>query len=291
MTDENEIRPSEGAEGNALQKTDETATPEAQVEQTDQQDDAAAAKGESSEAREDGTAQEGAADDTTAKQDDAPKKGRAAQRINDLTRDKRNLQRQVARLNQKIGKMQAERPLDRNDFQDDATYQAAVVHRATQQAAVQGQFESTRDQAQAIEDARKEVWKDQVAEVKHDLPDFDQVFTQDLPITDLMGEFLTSTEVGPRMGYFLGKNRDVCARIAAMSDPQSQYYDQAGALRELARLEAQMTVQPVRRVSSAPKPVSTVGGKAAGVAQKPLSEVSYEEYVKRRRAQMAEANR
>lgn len=233
-------------------------------------------------AREDGSTQD-AADDDAKSEDKAPKApSRAKQRINDLTRDKRNLQRQVSRLNQKIGKLQAEKPPSRDDYPDDASYNVAVMEQAARRSSIRSEHEGTQDAVQSLQVARKETWDAMVEEGKVELPDFDQVFSDDLPITDQMADFLTDTEVGVRIGYFLGKNRSLCARIAMLSDPKSPDYNPRAADRELARIEARMSGGTGKAVSTAPKPVSTVGGKASGVAIKPLGEESYENYVKRR---------
>ena len=269
----------EGADDTEVQNTG-TPTPEGDAEAAKAQEQNA----DEISSREDAQPDKEGADDDEGEDTPKPKKSRAAERISDLTRDKRNLQRQVARLNQKIGQLQASQPIDRDQFESDADYQAAITRRATQQIRLEDEFEQTKDIGDELATKRSEVWQEQVAEIRNELPDFDEVFTDDLPVTDLMADYMTSTDVGARMGYYLGKNKSVAKRIAAMSDPRSKSFDQIGATRELARLEAKMQSTPIKRVSQAPKPVTTIGGKAAGVGVKPLSAATYEEYVKRRQA-------
>jgi hypothetical protein len=56
------------------------------------------------------------------------------------------------------------------------------------------------------------------------------------------------------------------------------------AARELGRLEGRVSLPKVKTISSAPKPVSTVTGKAHAQG-KTLDDMSYDEYRKARMAQ------
>lgn len=101
-----------------------------------------------------------------------------------------------------------------------------------------------------------------------DFADYDEVVTDDLPITQEMALVLMEMEAGQKVTYHLGKNPDEAARIAKMH-PLS-------AARELAKLEVKLTTQPAKKQTSAPKPPNTLGG-----GDKPLrdpSRMSMEEY-------------
>jgi hypothetical protein len=91
--------------------------------------------------------------------------------------------------------------------------------------------------------------------VKSELTDFDEVVTDDLPISDFGIEFVGTSEHGPQVAYYLGKNRQEARRIASLSPAQQ------GAA--LARIEARISSKPAKRVTQAPPPpraISTGGG-------------------------------
>jgi hypothetical protein len=96
-----------------------------------------------------------------------------------------------------------------------------------------------------------------VETVRDKYDDFDSVaFSPDVPVTDAMAEIIRSSDVGPDLAYYLGKNREEAARISEMTVAQQ------GAA--LARLEAKLSsAPPVKKTSSAPAPISPVNTRGA----------------------------
>jgi len=83
--------------------------------------------------------------------------------------------------------------------------------------------------------------------------DFDDVvYTDDLTITPAMAQVIKTSEVGPDVAYYLGKNPKEAERIARL-DPLAQ-------ARELGKIEVKVsdTPAPVKKVSSAPDPITPV---------------------------------
>jgi hypothetical protein len=88
-------------------------------------------------------------------------------------------------------------------------------------------------------------------------PDFqDVVFADNLQITQAMYDTIVAAENGPDVVYHLGKNPDEAARIAKLP-PLAQ-------ARELGRIEASLAAKEPegKKVSSAPAPITPVGGRA-----------------------------
>jgi hypothetical protein len=120
--------------------------------------------------------------------------------------------------------------------------------------------------------AKAETWQTRVSEATAELADFAAVAQNpDLPITSVMAEAITDTDIGPRILYHLGKNPAEAARIAKLSP--------VAAIREIGKIEAALTAAdvaadsedseleapPVKKpvVSKAPAPHKPLGGSAS----------------------------
>lgn len=195
--------------------------------------------------------------DKKSESDDAKAKprSRAQERIEELARDRRNLRRQLSRANQEIGKLRAERPPSEADFADPTDYTAVKVSRVTREQDLERRTASLVEEMDELKVKRQEAWDERVAEVRDRMPDFEQVFDPTVPISDVMADLIVESESGPELAYYLGKHRSEASRIANMPPIE--------AAREMGRLESRIAPPAARRVSSAPKPVSTVSGKAA----------------------------
>lgn len=123
---------------------------------------------------------------------------------------------------------------------------ASVDARATQQATVKTQVEAAR--------------------ARHD--DYDQVVTDQVPISPAMAEVLVGMEHGAEVAYVLGSDPAEAARIAALTPAQ------AGAA--LARIEAGLGLEktstatkPKTALSKAPPPPRILSGSAGGADPEP----------------------
>lgn len=91
------------------------------------------------------------------------------------------------------------------------------------------------------------------AEFRAEASDFDMVaFNPSLPVSDAMAEAINASDMGPQVLYYLGKNPNEAARIAALPAIQ--------AARELGRLETRISLPQPKTVTSAPKPVTPLDG-------------------------------
>jgi hypothetical protein len=120
-----------------------------------------------------------------------------------------------------------------------------------------------------------ESWNRRMAEATAEMPDFEEVLSSsDVPMTDPMKHAIMESEVGPKLAYWLANNQAEALKIAEMSP--------IGAIRAIGRIEERLTGQnSVKKPTSAPKPLTPVGGKAA--VSKDPGQMSDEEYAKWRR--------
>jgi hypothetical protein len=151
-----------------------------------------------------------------------------------------------------------------DNFDDYGKYLSAVArHEARQEhAALRKQEEETqaktRHETVVADQHRRMVEKQttlktmtEAAEKKY--PDFfDKVFNQSpdvMPITPIIGEAILESDIGQDVAYYLATHTSEAQRLAKLSP--------TAALREFGKIEASLITQQ----SSAPKPISPVGGK------------------------------
>jgi hypothetical protein len=116
---------------------------------------------------------------------------------------------------------------------------------------LRGQEKVRTQKAQAEQIAN--TYRDRVAALAVKHPDFEEVaYSPSLPITDAMAETIQQSELGAEVHYFLGKNPAEAKRIASLSP-----FLQA---KEIGRIEAKLASGAPLNVSSAPKPITPVGG-------------------------------
>lgn len=134
--------------------------------------------------------------------------------------------------------------------------QAYAAERQRELQAAQAQAEQTR--AQAAESN----WSRKTSEGLAKHPDFFEVIAQ-VRVNSHLEQLIKASAVGDELGYHLGKNKDVEARLNAMHP--------LDAAAELGRIEAKLQGaggQPQAKVSQMPKPMQPVGtGKAGGAKE------------------------
>jgi hypothetical protein len=203
-------------------------------------------------------------------------KNRAQERIEQLARDKRNLQRQLNKRNQEVGRLRAEAMPREEDYADHTSYQADVIDRRLRENAVSRDIADLGEQERELRNARNEAFAERLAEAA--IPGFNMsAFFQTVPITEPMADVIANSEVAAHLADYLSKNLAEAHRIAAMSP-----IEQAAAT---ARLEARVVPPKPKHISSAPKPVTTIGGQAHPGSRSP-DQMSMQEYRSWREAQI-----
>lgn len=139
------------------------------------------------------------------------------------------------------------------NFKTREEYEAALIDHKVEQKL------SERD-AQQQQQKVQSTFKDREETAREKYEDYDKVArANDLPITDIMGEAILESEIGPEVAYYLGMNREEANRIASLKSPLAQ-------VREIGKIEAKLIehppAAPAKKTSSAPAPITPVGARS-----------------------------
>ncbi len=110
-------------------------------------------------------------------------------------------------------------------------------------------------------------------------PDFDDVVGKPVEqggpaISPEMVKLIKESEFSAELAYYLGKNPQESKRIYNLTSVQQA--------REFGKLEGKLTTKPPVKPTGAPPPIAPVGGGPGAGIDKPLEEVSTDEFVARR---------
>lgn len=229
-----------------------------------QDENSASSTEQQSEAENEGDASPSGETDGKAGEDAAAKVPEwTQQRINELTRKRREAERRADK---------AERALKAAQGKDysDLDYEDQIAEK-TLQRTHQHQAVSERETAQEL---ALEVYQARVEAVQAQYPDYEQVAHKGWEPTPAMLEAILESEKGPELAYHLGKNPAERSRIAALSP--------VGQVRELGKLEGTISA-PKTQPKTPPAPVKPVTGINAGGAKDP-AKMSMSEYIAWRKA-------
>ena len=142
-----------------------------------------------------------------------------------------------------------------------------------------------RQTAQAKQTEAAKAWEDRTEKIRVKHPDYNEKINAlqipNTPAVPVVRDAIAESEVGPEILYHLAQHPDEAKRILTLSPVR--------AVVELGKLEAKLTPPAAApkqktKVTSAPDPVTPVGGKGTA-SPKPLHEVDdFSEYEKRRKA-------
>lgn len=109
----------------------------------------------------------------------------------------------------------------------------------------------------------KKSFMGRIEKFKESTPDYDDVVSEisDIDLSKSVFESLAESDLSAELTYYFGKNIDDLERINKLSPLQ--------AAREIGRIEAKLSTpenKPIKKQSSAPDPVSPVGGSKASVS-------------------------
>ena len=202
-----------------------------------------------------------------------PVKQTAQERINEITRKRREAEREVERLKQELAKKEqapvipTDRPrlenFDTQEAYEDALFNWRDNHKRNETLAEQKQ----REEAEALAKYRANAEK-----VRSVYEDFDEVVEQPIYSTT-MREVLLNSDEGPMVSYFLGRpeNQAITDKIRSLPERLQVY--------ELGKLEAKLVLaQKTKKPTGAPAPISPVG--ATGGHAIDESKLSDEEWFK-----------
>jgi hypothetical protein len=214
-----------------------------------------------------------------------PRTEKLQNQINTLTAEKRQTEREVARLKAEAADLAKQLQQPANI--DPADFEAQTAHRVRHEIK-SDRLEQTAAQVRALEakaiDAGARILNAQVEELRQHIPDIDTIFLpseQGGPmISQVMAEAISRSENGALVAYHLKKNPSEAARIAQL-DPVS-------ALMAIGQLSAGVSApkNQMKRISQAPAPVQTVSGGTASPSLN-LETASFKDYEQARLKQMA----
>lgn len=213
-------------------------------------------------------------------------------RIDELTRARREAEREaaywrgVAQQGQAQQSAQAAPTKPTPDKYDDyGEYIEALTDWKTEQAVA---TRMEQDNTRKAVDARNQTFSERQAATRAALPDYDEVVgASDAPVSAHVSEALMDSDRGPELAYHFAKNPDVLMSLNGMSPTQ--------AAREIGKLEATLSAVkapsvPSKKLSTTPAPASTTA--TQGRATQPaLATASMDEYMAQRKAQGARWSR
>ncbi len=158
-------------------------------------------------------------------------------------------------------------------------YDADMADWAVTQAERRVEAKVTQSSQQQAEARRvsevQTAWNKQVAEVKREHADFDDVANEVAQAcSEAMADAIIAQDNAARLTYYLGENPEELERIATLS-PVRQ-------ISEIARLADKITAPAV---SKAPPPIKPIGGSGRAVT-KPVREMTPAEYFAHREAEL-----
>jgi len=205
-------------------------------------------------------------------------KGGFQRRIDELTRTNHELRRQSQELLDRFERVMQGQPgqpgkpaqgdaePNPENFQTMGEYVNAVAEQRAKAAVKAYAEEQSTKQAQASEreafGKAMTKFNEGVDKARGEFEDFDEVaFESQYPVNEAMYRAIISSDQGPKLAYYFGKNPAEAARIANL--------DPLNAILEVGRLESRISA-PASKVpvaSKAPEPIVPVsGGKAADAA-------------------------
>lgn len=254
----------------------------------DKSDEAEAKKPDADNAEEAKANAEDSNADEAADEGEKPKPSKAERRkeqiqqqINDLTAQKRALEREtqaeLRRLHELQASINSQQNIDPEDYeaQESARLGRALDERAFRDA--QAKAKELNSQKDAV---RYAMFESKLKAAEERIPDLSQAvekFAQ-LPVSEYAADIIAESDKAPELTYFLANNPHEAKRIASLP-PHMQGV-------EIARIEGRINAAPkARKTTQAPTPPPQVTA-ANSPTGKSYSEMSMEEYAAARKAEM-----
>lgn len=147
-----------------------------------------------------------------------------------------------------------------------------------------------REQAQHQEAA--DGWAQQIAEAKEEYADFEDVaFSEDTPMNGVMARAITTSEIGWRIAYELGKHPEEAERIIRL--------DPVAAIRAIGKIESRIEAKlaeadkedkeeepPPAAASRAPRPPTPVRRQSPATSTEPRDEDDWKTWERKRNSQI-----
>ena len=165
-------------------------------------------------------------------------------------------QSQQAQRAQQPAPVEPQRPtLEQFEYDEEQYQEALVDYRVNQKIAEReakvAEQQRVEQQHRYLQDYQSRVARTtQKGEAKYD--DFHEVVHNRLPISHVMADVMSQSDIGPDIAYHLGKNPELAQSIAG-----KPAHLQAA---EIGRLEVKLSQKPAKQTTKAPAPIQPVGG-------------------------------
>lgn len=196
-------------------------------------------------------------------------------RIDELTRLRRDAERE-----RDYWKEQAEKPQEPKeirtlaDFEyDEVKYQQYLADEYSKLAESKFKELMRQENQKSAIQRRNQIFSDTEKDFSNEVKDYYQVTrSEDLQYSESMHDIVTDLDYGHEVLYYLGKNKDVAAKIHAMPEKRQAI--------EFGRLEERLQALKVKPVSNAPAPPKTIKGGKSQVQKAPekMSQSEFEKY-------------
>lgn len=223
--------------------------------------------------------------------DESKKKRNSAQkRINELTRARREAEREAQFWKDKaLATSKEELPKEEvkedelkkpvvDDFDTyDEYYEALADYKAELKVRKALEAREAREKQSREADKQVEVlstFKERAKAASEKYEDFDDVITDpETPYNDVMRQVVFESEVGPDIAYYLGTHKDVAEKVAKM--PPLKAAVEMGKIEKI--VSDKLNPPKQKKVSQSPPPITPVKGSKSGVNKDP-DKMTMEEY-------------
>ncbi len=231
------------------------------------------------EAKAENTEAEAAPEKTEETTDDKPKKG-FQKRINQLTRNVRELERALE--TERTARQQASEVKEAkgepqlSDYDDWGKYAKDVAKWEVAQAKTEFSKTQTEEVHRVLEQKAQSEFKERLDDFAEKHEDFQELIEDIAPlIRGAALETLIDSKHGPEIIYHLAKNPEEAEKLAKLSP--------LAAAREIGRIEERLNTKKEKKSSSAPAPIKIVTG--ASAASLSLENAEMKDFIRLRRAQ------
>lgn len=202
-------------------------------------------------------------------------------RIDKITRQKYEAEARAKMLEERVAAMearQASAPKDDemptlgkyNNFDEYVAAKAEYISKKTIESTLTEREKRQAAEREATERTKTvESWNKRVEKATAEMPDFEEVITSsEVPMTGPMQQAIMESEAGPKLAYYLANHPNEASDIARMTP--------IGAIRTLGRIEERLSKPVEKKSTSAPEPLTPIGGKTK--VSKDPSDMSQKEF-------------
>lgn len=206
-----------------------------------------------------------------------PKKSRFQERIDRLTADKYQAEREARHLRDQLEKLKSRQDpeYDPQDYEAAENARLRRVMREEQSSAIEIEAEQA---ARNAAERRAAIFQARLEEAKETIPDLEQSMERfaQLPVTQESAELIAESDKAAHIAHYLSRNPTLAYEIANMS-PAMQG-------RAIAQIEHRVSL-PTKKASKAPPPPPSVKPTSNSPLSKSADQMSALEYLEWRQSQ------